>query len=381
MSNTKTNERAKLSFAAIDPYVESNIVSAREKRLPGKDMVEWGDNNLYPDYLLDLYRNVATLKSIIDGCVDYIVGDGINIQPLRQGMDGVMNTKGDTIVEQVSDIAKDYEMYGGFALQVIRGRDGLPSEIYHIDMRHLRMNKECDVFYYCEDWKRRGVKNVIVYPKYLADLPEKWNVLTDEERNLHASSILFVKDVRTQTYPSPKYAASVKSCEIERCIDDFHLNAINNGFTGSYIINFNNGVPAPEIQEEIEENFNEKFAGHQNAGRIGFSWNENRTTATTIEQVQVQDFGEKYKSLETSSRQRIFTAFKANPNLFGIPTENLGFSSEEYESAFRLFNRTQIRPIQRKIADAYDKIYRQKGVLTIVPFSMDEESATDTIVK
>jgi hypothetical protein len=97
--------------------------------------------------------------------------------------------------------------------------------------------------------------------------------------------------------------------------------------------------------------------------------------------VQVQDFGEKYKSLEKTARQRIFTAFRANPNLFGIPTESLGFSQEEYESAFRLFNRTHVRPIQRKIADAYDTIYGQKGVLTIVPFSMDEESATDTIVK
>jgi hypothetical protein len=79
--------------------------------------------------------------------------------------------------------------------------------------------------------------------------------------------------------------------------------------------------------------------------------------------------------------QRIFTGFRANPNLFGIPTENLGFSSEEYESAFRLFNRTHVRPIQKKIADAYDKIYGQKGVLTIVPFSMDEGSGTEKVVK
>lgn len=379
MSNTKIKQRANVAFAAIDPYVESNIVSAREKKLVGKDFVEWGDNNLYPDYIQDLYENVATLKSIIDGCVDYIAGDDVQILPLRPGMDGVMNSKGDTIVEQVRDIALSDKKFGGFAFQVIRGKDGIPSEVYSIDLRYLRMNKECDVFYYCEDWKKRGSKGVIVYPKFIPNL--NWAVLTDEEKNRHASSILFVKTIRTQTYPSPQYSASVKSCEIERCIDDFHLNAINNGFTGSYIVNFNNGVPTPEQQEEIEENFNEKFAGHQNAGRIGFCWNSSKATATSIEQVKVEDFGEKYKSLEASARQRIFTAFKANPNLFGIPTENLGFSSEEYESAFRLFNRTQIRPVQRRIADAYDKIYGQKGVLTIVPFSMDEGSATDTIVK
>lgn len=382
MSNTKTKERASVSFLAIDPYVESHIVSPREKKIPGKDFVEWGSNNLYPEFLSDLYDNVATLKSVIDGCVDYIAGNDVTILPLRPGMEnGVMNSRGDTIFEQVKDISHDEEKIGGFALQVIRGKDGQPSEVYYIDLRFLRTNEECDVFYYCEDWKKPGKKKVIRYPKFMPSIAEKWLTLTDEERDRHASSILFVKGNNRQVYPSPRYAASVKSCEIERCIDDFHLNAINNGFTGSYVINFNNGRPTPEAMEEIEENFVEKFSGHQNAGRIAFSWNENRTSATTIEQVQVQDFGEKYKSLEATSRQRIFTAFRANPNLFGIPTENLGFSSEEYESAFRLFNRTHVRPIQKKIADAYEKIYGKKGVLTIVPFSMDEESATDTIVK
>lgn len=381
MSNTQTKKKVNVAFAAIDPYVESNIVSAREKEIPGKDFIEWGDNNLYPDYLLDLYENVATLKSIIDGCVDYIAGDDVTILPFRSYGEGIVNTKGDTIVEQVRDIAKDYEMYGGFALQVIRGKDGKVSEIYYIDLRYLRMNKECNVFYYCEDWKKKGKKGVFVYPKYMSNVEEKWLTMTDEERSRHASSIVFVKDIRTKTYPSPRYAASVKSCEIERCVDDFHLNSINNGFFGSLVINFNNGVPTDEQKMAIEEDFLDKFSGHENAGRIAFSWNQSKDNAITMDQMQVTDFGEKYQSLEKSARQRIFTAFKANPNLFGIPTDNLGFSSEEYESAFRLFNRTQIRPIQRRIADTYDKILGQKGVLTIVPFSMEENSATDTIVK
>lgn len=370
MSNMKSKERASVSFLAIDPYIETHIVSPKEKVTPGKDMVEWGTNNIYPEYLCELYDNVATLKSVIDGCVDYIAGDDVTIAPLRESLGQFMNAQETTIAEQVRDIAQDYMMYGGFALQVIRGKDGKPSEVYYIDMRYLRMNKECNVFYYCEDWQKKGKKNVIIYPKFRTDLD--WLVMTDEERNRHASSILFVKDNRKQTYPSPRYAASVKPCEIERCIDDFHLNSINNGFTGSHIVNFNNGRPTPEVMEEIEDNFNEKFAGHQNAGRIAFSWNDSRASATTIEQIQVHDFGEKYQSLEKAARQRIFTAFRANPNLFGIPTESLGFSSEEYESAFRLFNRTMIKPVQRKIADAYDKIYGQKSVLTIVPFSMEE---------
>ena len=375
MSSMSNKTKANISFAAINPYAESNIVTPKETLHTGREYVEWGDGNQYPEYLQALYDNVPTLQSIIEGCVDYATGDGVSILPLNNTLEpGVMNLKGDTIEEQINDLERDLFLFGGFALQVIRNAEGGIAEVHFVDMRFLRCNKECDVFYYSENWSKGGRKNVVVYPAFMPNLD--WFALSDEERNRHASSILYVKRSRKKTYPVPCYAAAVKACEIERCVDDFHLNAINNGFTGSYIINFNNGVPEDPIKEEIEDSFNEKFSGHENAGRIGFSWNPNKESATTIEKVEVEDFGEKYKSLESNSRQKIFTAFRANPNLFGIPTESLGFSQEEYESAFRLFNRTMIRPAQKLIADAYDKIYGRKGVMTITPFSM-EESATE----
>jgi hypothetical protein len=370
--------KANFSFAAINPYAESNIITPKETLYTGREYVEWGDGNQYPEYLQALYDNVPTLQSIIEGCVDYVAGDAVSILPLNDSLeDGKMNVKGDSIEEQVRSVGGDLFLTGGFALQVIRNATGGVAEVHYIDMRFLRCNKECNVFYYSENWSKGGRRNVVVYPAFMPNLD--WNALSDEERNRHASSILYVKRSNKKTYPVPCYAAAVKACEIERCVDDFHLNAINNGFTGSYIINFNNGVPEDAIKEEIEDSFNEKFSGHENAGRIGFSWNPNKESATTIEKVEVEDFGEKYKSLESNSRQKIFTAFRANPNLFGIPTESLGFSQEEYESAFRLFNRTMIRPAQKLIADAYDKIYGRAGVLTITPFSL-EESATEKVV-
>ena len=91
-----------------------------------------------------------------------------------------------------------------------------------------------------------------------------------------------------------------------------------------------------------------------------------------------EDFGEKYNSLEKRARQQIFTAFRANPNLFGIPTDNLGFSSEEYEASFKLFNRTMVQPIQKDIAEALEKIFGTE-VVTFVPFNMDEGSK-ETVV-
>lgn len=377
MSSTKANntKRTSFSFAAIDPYVEIPIVLPTEKLISGRDMVEWGTKNAYPDYLLDLYNNVTTLRSIINGNIDYIAGDDISILPLQpEFTNNEMNRRGDTIREQVKDIAKDFEIYGGFALQVIRNLAGEIAEVYYLDMRFLRTNKECNVFYYSEKWNRGGRADVVIYPAFMPNLD--WNALSDEEKNRHASSVLFVKNVHTQVYPAPLYAASVRSCEIERQIDDFHLSDINNHFVSSAIINFNNGDPGDDrIKEEIVRDLEEKFCGSANGGRILVSWNKNKDSATDIKEFKVEDFGERYKALSQHSRTQIFTAFRAIPLLFGLTSEaNTGFSTEEFEQSFKLYNRTQIKPVQDMICDAYDKIYGQKGVLTIKPFSLDGDT-------
>lgn len=372
MSSTKQNNsrRSAFSFAAIDSYLETNIVSPVEKVLAGRDMVEWGTRNAYPDYLLDLYNNVPTLRSIINGNIDYVAGDDVTIMSLQEEFTNQeMNRRGDTIREQVKDIAKDFEIYGGFALQVIRNLAGEVAEVYYIDMRYLRTNKEGDVFYYSEKWGKSSRTDMVVYPAFLPKI--EWDKLSDEERNRHASSILFVKNVHTQVYPAPLYAASVKACEIERLIDEFHLADINNHFVSSAIINFNNGDPGQEIKSEIERGFNEKFCGASNGGRVAFSWNPNKESATDIVEFKMEDFGERYKALSQHSRTQIFTSFRAIPLLFGLTSEaNTGFSTEEFEQSFKLYNRTQIQPVQRLICDAYDKIYGQRGVLTIRPFSL-----------
>lgn len=370
METEKT--RVPLAFAALDPYIETNIVSPKESSVTGRGYIQWGDRNQFPEYLLSLYKDVPTLRSCINGSRDFVTGDAQTLtNPLEGNTEGTLNRRGETVLEVVQGCAEDYFIYGGFALQVIRNKEGRPTEIYNIPLRNLRSNKECTVFYYSEDWAKSRAK-VLEYPAYVPGLDQKWAVLDGKARAAAAASIVFVSNERTQTYPFPIYGAALTACETERAIGEYHLNAVCNGFAPSAVINFNNGTPTDDVKREIEKDVNEKFAGHQNAGRIILSWNQNKESETTFEVIKTEDFGEKYKALAASVRQSIFTAFRANPNLFGIPTESLGFSQEEYESAFRLYNRTVVRPAQRIICDAFDRIFGNVGSLTITPFSLEE---------
>lgn len=370
MSNTSSTKAKQLvgkvnvSFAAIDQYVESNIIRAEEKEVTGKDFISWGDGNKYPDYLYGLYNDVTLLRTIIMGIGDYAVGDGVK------------SNNSFFEDEEMEDIVKkcaiDYMLYGGFALDVERNKIGGLAKIYYIDFKKLRSDKKNEFIYYSEDWsKSAGRVKCTKYSKYRKDGQE-------------ASSIFYFKNSYTQTYPlSPLAGDGAVAAETIKAISEFHFNAICNGFSSNYIINFNNGQPDDEQKEEIEDNFSEKFGGYQNAGRPMLSFNEDTDHQTTITKVDSDNFDEKYQALKNNSRQVIFTCFKSNPILFGIPTENNGFASDDYDQAFKLFNRTVIRPVQKVICNAFDKIIGKQDTVAIKPFSIDwaEDENNEQIVK
>ena len=352
------NEKLHISFAALDPYIDTRIVSPKETK--GAKFVEWGTANRYPHYLVDLFATCPTLRSIISGSADFAAGDDVTATRM-------LNPK-QTPYEFAKEIFLYAFLFGGFAYQVIRGHDGQPTAVWPVNPSYLRTDEDNEIFYYSEKWNKGG-RDAVVYPKFIKIAPEDWARLTDEEKNRHASSIVWVKNDPMHAYPSPLYAAAVKACEMERGIDDYHINALDNSFVSSLVVNFNNGVPSDEIKAEIERDFTEKFAGTGNAGRIMFSWNKSKETATTFQSVKVEDFGARYEALAKHSRQQIFTAFAASPVIFGIPTDNNGFSTDDYEGAYALYNKTRIRPAQRSLTESLTRVFGAE-ILTITPFSL-----------
>ena len=363
MERIKDNEGTPfMTFAAISPSVERTILSARESKVTGREWVQWGDRNEYPNYLQKLFEGTNTLHAVVLGLVDYIIGNGVEVD--RQPWNGkAINGKGMTPRELAKETAKSIGVYGGFAWQLVPSKAGELLEIYPLKMQYVRMNAEANTVFYCENWARR-CDTATVYGRWSGAFAR------DAKTGKYRSSVLVVKCWGDGVYPSPLHAAALKACETERAIDEFHLGNIERGFMGSYIINFNGGKPqTDEIRREIERDVNRKFAGSRNAGRILLAFNNDKDHAVTLQKLDVADYGEKYDTLAKHSRQQIFTAFRANPNLFGIPTENLGFSSEEYESAFKLFNRTIVTPLQDTIVEAWGAA--TGGNMTIAPFTLE----------
>lgn len=363
-----TENKLQMAFAAIDKNWEDLIPQPTEIE-GAKKYVLYGTDNRYPDYLWGLFNDVSTLKTVIEGIADYVIGNDVICSV--SGFEKEVNTKGDTMRELIRLLARDYLIYGGYAIQVIRNKVGDIRELYYVDFRYLRSSKKNDVFYYSEDFTKKYVRSnkTVIYPKFIK-----------ENRNV-SSSILYVTNEKSKTYPTPRYSGSIKACEIERQIDTYHLSSLENGFGGSYILNFLNGIPSDEQKEEIERNVNEKFAGASNAGRILINFANGKDNATTLQKLDTQDFGEKYKATAERSKQQIFTAFRAIPQLFADMSAATGFNTTEFTESFKVFNRTVVRPLQQTICDSIDKIFGIGNSVNIKPFSIEEDAKREETVE
>lgn len=365
-NSTKANEirdgRVTVSFAALDKYLETNIVSANEKEIRGVDFIGWGDNNKYPQYIFGLMKDVTIFRTIVQGIADYVVGDGVT--------PNTMLLSPEEAEDLVRRLALDYALYGGFAIDVERSKEKKVAKLYHLDFQNVRSDKKNEFLWYSTEWdKSAGRAKATKYPRFRSD-------------SIELSSIFYFKNNNFQTYPMPPIMGDAAvAVETIKAISDYHFNNLENGFASPTIINFNNGMPTDEQKKEIEENITEKFTGVQNAGRTVIAFNDDKDHQTTIAKIPSDDFDKKYETLRENSREVLFASYKATPALFGIPTDNKGFAEEQYEEQFKLFNRTVIRPIQKNICNAVDKIVGGQANLTIKPFSINWDSDTEKTVE
>ena len=350
-----------VSFAALDKYVESNIVSAQESEIRGSDFISWGDGNKYPQYLFGLFKDVTVFRTIVQGIADYVVGDGVS-----SNLAYLSKTDAEDLVRS---LALDYALYGGFAIDVERSKEKNVAKILPLSIADIRSDKKNEFLWYSKEWnKSAGRAKATKYPKFRSDSTEM-------------SSIFYQKNNYVQTYPMPVVMGDgAVSIETLKAITEFHWNNLENGFTSPTIINFNNGTPSDSQKKEIEDSISEKYTGYQNAGRTLLNFAQDKDHATTVVKIPSDDFDKKYETLRDNAMEILFAAYKATPALFGIPTDNKGFAEENYEEQFKLFNRTVVRPIQKIICNAVDDITGNPNSITIKPFTIEwEENKEETV--
>lgn len=329
----ETASKKHLIFSGTDIIVPKPVESVQR----GKDMVTFGEDNQYPQFLFGLYSDCSLLQSLVNGTSQYISGNGFT----NDELDSItVNQSGETLYDLSQKISLDYILFGAFSVQVRRNAFGDIVSLDYVDVQKVRLSDDGKTVYYNSKWERYA-KDIKTYKRY--NPKEKYD-----------NSILYWKNpLGRGIYGLPIWSSAIKEVQTLTEISTFHLASIKNGLHSPMAINFNNGVPTDEEQREIEELIAEKFSGASNAGKFLLSFNESKENSMTIDSVPDENYDQKYLALKTTATESLMTAFRASAQLFGVSSQSTGFSSIEYKEAFRLFNTTVIMPMQKQIEQAF----------------------------
>ena len=331
---------------------------------PNQDWVSFGEDNLYPNYLLELFLGSAINGALIKSIGAMIYGEGLAATNADESeankesylrLTELLHNSGDDVLK---DLALDLKLFGGCYVNVIWSRDRSKiAKILHIPAQYIRSGKmvdgEIDTYYFSADWSK------VRKSEYR---PRPYAAFNTEDRT-SASQILMIRDKNPALFYgfAPDYVAATDWIQMELEIAQFHLSNITSGMTPSMHVGFSNGVPTEEERRTIERQLNRKFAGSGNAGKILITFNDGKDTAPTIEPIQMNDAQSAWEGMSKQAVNQILAGHRCvSPLLFGIRTEGgngLGSNADELRDAYSLFNNTVVLPFQNILLRGLDKIF------------------------
>jgi Winged helix-turn-helix DNA-binding len=347
------------------------------KVVNGKDYVMYGESNRYPDYLLEMYQRSAKHNAIVNGKVNYITGKGWTYEAdkVPSEMLGELNRlmENPNPYDDLNDIlyktALDFEIFNGFALEIVWNMHGKVSQIAHKNFGNLRRNVDGSKFYYADEWKEFGEPEGLT--EYMPFDPEK---RLGKQLFYYCS---YAPSVRY--YPIPEYLGALAYIETDARIANYHVNNLRNGFLGGFLFNFNNGVPSDEEQREIKRQLQKQLKG-DDGERIVVNFNDSADTGLKIEPLNANDLDKQFNILNETIQQEIFVAHRVtSPMLFGVRVDGqLGGRSELVE-AYELFKAVYVNDRVQKLEKVFNYIFSFNGlgVLEIEPTEPITERLTE----
>ena len=348
------NKETKFSVVNLTRNDIPQILEDTKTRYPFVPFGIFGHDDFFQAVTM-AYNTSTTNAACIEGIADLIFGKGLYSK--REDFDIILQKL--IPQEETKRVAFDLKLYGNGAYQVYWNDDHTKViKFYHVPVQYLRAEKiynnpKIENYYYCTDWNdQRAIKNKKKIPAFG----------TSNQK----MEILYVKNYSPGLYyySLPDWTSALQFSLVEAELSNLHINNIENGFLPAVMINFNNGIPAPEERQTIEDLLQAKFTGTKNAGRFMVSFNDSVETKPTIDAINIENLNEKYEYAASYAQDRILVAHRiTSPLLFGIRTSNNGFSSqsEEMMTAFSILQSMTISPFQNIILNALDVALSEGG--------------------
>lgn len=346
--------------------LEKQIEGSAVTRKNALGWVNWGVKNNYPNLMLDLYNMSTTHRACINFGVQSILGNGVDTEAM--GIDGtqVVPNYTETWDDLIKNLALDYMLYGSYAIQIIRNKDGKTYSFWHMPLDKVRWSEydedgQIMSYWISNDWTALGQYPPIEIPAF---------DMRDDSTIEGGKPYLYVYRQYSPAmtyYTQPHYQAGIKSIQSEIEYINYDLKTTVNGFVPSGMLVLNE-VETDEERQGIISNVTRMFQGSENANSVLVTFRSN----VDEQKPEFVPFAANsgninlYASANERTVSRILAAHQIpNASLVGMPdVGNSGFASEadKLETAYQLYNKLTGNANRMAVIKTLNQMLKMNGV-------------------
>ena len=333
-------------------FAEARQPEFKEKKGVDGGYIKYGENNDYPEYIVDLYNKSSKHSAIIKSKVHYITGNGWSGDADAQSFIDKANR-----IESLNDLTRkvslDIEIFGGAFLEVIWDMSGNLAEIWHCDYTKMRTNKDNTQYWYKEDWKDNKVKPIVV-----AAFNPKQPI---------GKQILYVKEYRPNIgiYGLPSYFAALNYIESDIEVSKHILGNAQTGFSASKLITLPNGEPNDEEKRNVDQRIRKTYSG-ADGKKYMIAFVNDISRKPVIDDLGTSDLTkEDFGKIDELIQTNIFSGHQVTtPSIMGIAEAGKLGTRTEMRDGYEIFKNTYVNAKQMHLESVFNMLAKFKGVVS-----------------
>lgn len=356
-------DNKRYSFAKSGKYDYNTPI----QEVVSDEYVAFGQDNLYPNHLNELYYSSPFHSSIINFKVLNLIGGGISYN-LDKAVTETQKVEATQMILKFDDLflqqlAYDYMVHSRICHKIYWNEEHTKIiGIERIDPSWVRSGKKVEgkVRYYVINpkWSKSMMKSA--YEKIPAyDKFSKDKVQLMVYQNFSPG---------LEYYSQPVYANAANWIFLDGQISYYHKSNIENSLNPSIAIKIYEKPANDEEKQSFIRQLQASFGGAGNTGRAMVFYSNGKDLAPDIQSIDPNTLDEAFAITQEMIIKNIAFSHTIDPVIMGISTPGALGQSQQLETAYQIFDNTFVKPNQKflnNVLNTYLSINNINATITL----------------
>lgn len=332
--------------------------------------VPFGQDNLYPEILNQIYFTSPLHGAIVDFKVNATIGAGYELKTDKLTPEEKLALytweKKMKLAKSVKAVTKQLVIHNRVYFKLYFDEKGKVKSIENVSPEKVRINNKKDRYYLCDDWASRiDVEEVKPYHPLNTDKCQLW--------------AYELPSIGQDYYPLPQYSSALNFAFLSGELSYFAKSNIQNSIFPSFAMLFPKR-PQSEEEKKVLRDTIDRMKGAANAGKGVAFFANSQDQLPKIESIPTNQNDKLFQEASGLNTEQICFAHTIDPILLGVRTAGSLGNGSDIKQAYIIFEKNVVIPLREQVTEIFQEllnICRLSATFSVKNFQIINETIVE----